>query len=147
MSSPAAGTADWLKRRAGSVLGVLDANLLARELGAVEALQGAGGVVGVELDEREAFEDANRPDRVVGNHCALDERPANVVFTEAAARPAVDEELDLAVARGLGRRLRRRLGVPGRFLGLNRLGLGRGLAPDLCRVLASPRPRRMFQPL
>ncbi len=89
---------------------------------------------GVELDEREPVEHPDRADRVVRDHGALGERPADVLVVDPAAPPAVDEQLHQPVAdRFLSpvRRGRRRL-VPSapRPRGVLEALLGRLPLPD-----------------
>src|SRR6202000_848986 len=71
----------------------LEADLLAFQLGAVEELDRALGLVGVDLDEGEAVEDADVVDGVVGEDGALAEGPAQVLLVDAAALATIDEEL------------------------------------------------------
>src|SRR6201994_1305309 len=87
----------------GSALRDLEADLLAFQLGAVEELDRALGLVGVDLDEGEAMEDADVVDGLVGEDGALAEGPAEVLLVDAGAFAAVDEELGglLAVVIGL----------------------------------------------
>src|SRR6476646_7530491 len=126
-----------------SALGDLEADLLALELGPVEVLDGALSDVGIDLDKREAVQDADVVDRLVGEDGALLQRPAQRLLVDAAALAAVDEELGgvgllavaVAVAVGLGRRLAFAL----------RLLLPLAFAPR--GALAAARRRRMLQPL
>src|SRR5215213_1912344 len=103
-----------------SGLRVLDAHLLALQLGAVQALQRLARVVGREVDEREALQHPDLADRLLGDHGALGEGPADVVVVDAAAPAAVDEELGVL---GL-RRLAGPVAVSLADLGLADLGRG-----------------------
>src|ERR1044072_3537920 len=91
-------------------LGALEPYLLALQLRPVEELDRAVALVGVDLDEGEAVQDADVVDRVVGQDGALAQRPAQVLLGDAAALAAVDEELDRVGAGGGGRGARVRGG-------------------------------------
>src|ERR687892_1541486 len=80
------------------VPGVLEAQLLALELGAVEPLERDGGLIAGELDEREPLQHADRSDLGGGHDRTLGQRPAQIVFGDSAALATVDEQLDRAVA-------------------------------------------------
>ena len=146
--------------------GDLEADLLAFELGAVEELDRALGLIGVDLDEGEAVQDADVVDGLVGQDGALAERPAQVVLVDPAALAAVDEELVVAgLSPSSGRRRARRAapsascavaGSPrrrrpsSRLLASSRLLRRRAFAAAarLARgALAAARARRVLEPL
>src|SRR5680860_923730 len=75
-------------------LGDLQPDLLALQLRPVEELDRAVGLVAIDLDEGEAVQHADIVDRLLGEHGALAQGPAQVLLVDAAALTAVDEELD-----------------------------------------------------
>src|SRR6185503_4366373 len=135
----------------------LEPDLLAFQLGAVEEFDRALGLVGVDLDEGEAVQDADVVDGLVGQDGALAERPAEVLLVDPAALAAVDEELGglLSVLRvAVGRRFRDALGL--RLLGRGVVTVGGRLCllrltlltPPLARTaFASAWRRRVLEPL
>ena len=72
--------ADRARPDRASALGDLEPDLFAFELGAVEELDGPLGLIGVDLDEGEAVQDADVVDRLLGQDGALAQRPAQVLL-------------------------------------------------------------------
>src|SRR5882724_9689560 len=92
MTARIAAATTPLERRTRLAACVLNADLLALELRALEPLERLLRVRRIELHEREPLQDADRPDCVLRDHGPLRQRPADVLVVDAAALAAVDEQ-------------------------------------------------------
>src|SRR5206468_3439776 len=127
-----------------SALGDLQPDFLAFELGSIEELDGALGLVGIDLDEGEAVEDADVVDSLVGQDGALAQSPAEVFLVNAAALATVDEELDRPRLRLLARVAAVAVALRASRVALTALAAISRLAP---LALPPARTRRVLEPL